>query len=315
MSPSIDDVMSAYQGHLLACGRSHRTIELHSRYIRLCHTWIVCQLYQRSLLFAQQEDIAAFVVSRTVPGRANCASTLNVIRSVLRSFFAYVHRRGWMEQNPTQHLERARHTPIPRRGLTEREVERLRSSLATAHGETARRDEALIELLLRTGIRIGSALALDVSDLDLESGEIVVRQAKGNRAQRVCLPPTLAGLLRMHLRGRSRGALFEGASGRRLGVRHAQRRIRHWFTVALGAQAATAHTFRRTFATQLYRATRDVLLVKEALGHAQVQSTLAYTSATREEVYAAVRRLDLFSPRSRRSAGRFDTRATAVHRR
>jgi len=50
--------------------------------------------------------------------------------------------------------------------------------LAKAKGDEAARDRMLVELILGTGMRIGSALALDVSDLDFAHGEITLRTTK-----------------------------------------------------------------------------------------------------------------------------------------
>ena len=55
----------------------------------------------------------------------------------------------------------------PPRGMAETEQRRLLEALAAAEGITARRDYALFHLMLATGIRVGSAVALEVEDVDL----------------------------------------------------------------------------------------------------------------------------------------------------
>src|SRR3954468_11620507 len=82
--------------------------------------------------------------------------------SSIRSFFTFLEQEGLIPLSPAGKLippERERYQP---RVLTELEYKRL---LAAVHGEI--RDEAIIELLLQTGIRLSELARLRVSDVDL----------------------------------------------------------------------------------------------------------------------------------------------------
>ncbi len=90
-------------------------------------------------------------------------------------------------------------------------------------------------------------------------------------------------LVREHLRhfveSRTVGAVFTGASAKRLSARQAQRRLAHWLQRAGIGLGATCHTLRHSFATRLYQQTGDLLLVKEALKHRSITSTILYARA------------------------------------
>ncbi|MCA8975206.1 MAG: tyrosine-type recombinase/integrase [Planctomycetes bacterium] len=183
-------------------------------------------------------------------------------------------------------LKRARCTPPPPRALHDDEQERLLAILAVAAGPEAERDGMLVELLLGTGIRIGSALALDVGDLDFAHGEISVRRAKNDRPATVLMPRALAKHLRQFVAGRTAGPLFL-AGDRRISTRHAQRRLAGWLTKA-GVVGRSAHSLRHSYAAALLARTGDLRLVQAALNHASIVSTTIYTSVDRAKLRAAV---------------------------
>ncbi len=171
----------------------------------------------------------------------------------------------------------------PPRGLPENDQERLLAALAKGEGNAAERDHALFRFLLLTGTRISAALALDMGDLDLERGEALLRQSKGGRVERIFLPPDVREHLQQYLAGRASGPVFRGQNGDPITARHACRRLRGWLE-KIGANPASPHALRHSFAMALYRRTRDVLLVRRALGHRSIGSTLRYATAQDDEL-------------------------------
>jgi integrase len=141
-------------------------------------------------------------------------------------------------------------------------------------------------LLLGTGIRIGSALAIDIADIDFAHGEITLRRTKGDRPTTALMPTAVAEKLRTFLGDRRDGPVFL-AGGRRVSVRHTQRRLAAWMLKA-GIRGRSAHSLRHSYAMKVYRSTGDILLTQAALGHASIASTVVYAKADRARVRAAV---------------------------
>lgn len=220
------------------------------------------------------------------------ASSMNALRSSLRSFFTFATHSGFVTVNPTYLLRRAKCAPRPPGALTIDEQRRLLQTVATAHGPESRRDYLLYHLLLSTGIRIGSALNLDWRDVDFERGELLLTKTKGNRPEAIALSPAFL----LHLweaRGeRISGPLFTNYRGGRLGVRHVQRRLKYWLSAAGILTVASPHAFRHSFAMNLYHASHDLLLVKEALRHRSVASTQIYARAADTTVRTAISNID-----------------------
>ena len=142
--------------------------------------------------------------------------------------------------------------------------------------------------MLATGLRFGSAVALDVGDLDLDAGEVTVRRSKGDREERVFLRRDVCELLREFLGERTGGPLFRTRQGRRLTVRQVRRRLGEWLEKAGVQRKVGPHGLRHAFALGLYARTGDVLLVQRALCHRSLTSTLVYARASDERLRAAV---------------------------
>ncbi|HET8692703.1 MAG TPA: tyrosine-type recombinase/integrase [Steroidobacteraceae bacterium] len=173
------------------------------------------------------------------------------------------------------------------RTLTE-DQRRLLDALAAARDPEGRRDHALIATMLGSGIRVGSAVALDVEDLDLERGEVRLRTAKGDRPSQAVLPRGVAELLRGYVAGRRDGPLFPGRRGERITARHFARRLQCWLRRAGVERPASPHTLRHSFAARVYARTGDLLVTQAALGHASIASTTVYARCDRERVREAV---------------------------
>jgi integrase/recombinase XerD len=215
----------------------------------------------------------------------------------VRGFHKFAHKEGLTPADPARDVK----PPAPPRRLPKAlpfaEVERI---LNAAGGDTPRelRDRALLELLYGTGARISEAVGLDVDDLDLESGAVLLRGKGGKQrlvpvgsyarqavsAYQVRARPTLAR------GGKGTPALFLNVRGGRLSRQSAWTVLRNTAQTANITAEVSPHTMRHSFATHLLDGGADVRVVQELLGHASVTTTQVYTLVTVDklrEVYAA----------------------------
>lgn len=172
--------------------------------------------------------------------------------------------------------------------------------------------ETLVGLLAATGIRIGEAIALDVGDVDLDQGLIVVRGGKLAKSRELVLHPSAVEALRAYLRERERLAprpsespLFVSIAGTRLrydNVHLAFKRL----VASAGLRPRSArcrpriHDIRHTFAVRtLIDAEREgadvgqrLALLSTYLGHVSPTSTYWYLEASPELLGLAAERLE-----------------------
>lgn len=287
--------LDRYALQLQADGRSPHTVAQARRVIGALATWLEASGVPADIERLGHEDLARYLASpaaqRRPDGRARKASSGNATRTVMRTFFRYAADAGYTPANVARLVRLARTGAPPPRTLTDEEVRRLLAAVDAQDTPASRRDAALIRLLLGTGLRISSALALRPRDLDLEAGEIHVLSVKGGQPLVLPISRVVARELRAYLRTLPKDTvlLFNGSPGRPLTRRQAAKRLEKWAKAAGLGGRATCHGCRHTFATGLYRRTRDILVVQAALGHASVESSAIYARVDRAGLRAALR--------------------------
>ncbi|MHB8896335.1 MAG: tyrosine recombinase XerC [Candidatus Geothermincolia bacterium] len=213
----------------------------------------------------------------------------------LRSFFHYLVESGALEADPATTLSfpvKGRRLP---RYLSEPEAEVMVEARLDG-SELARRDNAIIEMLYATGIRVGELCGIKLGDVDLETGVIRV-VGKGDR-ERVVLAgrPALNALAiyineeRPRLAERSGyggDVVFLGKRGSPLDQRQVRRMIQREAAALAAGESVSPHTFRHTFATHLLAHGADLRSVQELLGHRNVATTQIYTHLTKAEIRKA----------------------------
>jgi len=146
-------------------------------------------------------------------------------------------------------------------GLTAAEVHGLLRAAGTSGHGHARRDYALVQLLVQTGLRVGEVSALRLADIELRerTGRVRVRDGKGHKEREVPLNATARRALRWYLDQRpaagSESALFLSGRNAPLPIRSIQAIIGRLARRArIERVPASAHTLRHTFALNFLRA-------------------------------------------------------------
>ena len=289
----IEEALERFETQLEADGRSVHTRKQYARHVRLFAAW-ARDLAPRGdrLEGLDHEAVAQFLASPAATGREGggqkLATSANCLRSSLRMFLGYCHRAGYAPTDAGQLIRRARCSPPPPRAMSEDDERRLLGVLAAGTGPEAERDHALFHLLLRSGLRIGSAIALEREDVFLDRSELQIRRAKGDQRERVFLGKAITAHLKRYLAGRPGGPLLTDRSGRRITQRHAQRRLAEWVARAGITSQVSPHSLRHSFATKLYRKTGDVLIVQAALRHRSIASTVVYARPNEDRLRRAL---------------------------
>ena len=289
----------AFCARLSAEGRSPATIAAYRRDLALVARvagelapGIVCREVTVGLL---DEVFSAGAVTESERGPRSAAS-LHRMKAAVRAFFAWASEAGVVDDNPARSIRMHR---LPRKlpvFLTTAEKKRLLKELKGRTDFSTLRDRAMIEVLLGTGIRLGELTALDMDDIDLDAKHLRVR-AKGNVPQVKFIKTDLRTLLRRYLAERRRHgrpemeALFLSNRDGRLCQRQIANRLAHWLRKAGIEKELTPHGLRHTFATHLYGATNDLLVVQRALGHRDVSTTQIYTHLVDGQLEEALERL------------------------
>ena len=190
----------------------------------------------------------------------------------MRQFYRWAQRHEIRSDNPTELLDvpkipKARPRPIPDcylQAIWERADEVQR---------------AWIALGLYCGLRAGEAVAIRVEDF--EGDELVIR-GKGGRERRVPVRPEVFAALD-RVGWPRRGRFFPGVWEKAASVQIGQ------LLRDVGAPSRiTFHSLRHLAGTLWYRASRDVKVVAELLGHSSIETTMIYAEADLEHARAVV---------------------------
>ena len=238
-------------------------------------------------------------------------STLNVYTNILRRFFAYLEASGVILESPAAGLPFHRIDALPRRVLSGREMRQLLGSpdAGTALGM---RDRAILETLYGTAIRVSECHGLDLRDVDLRRGVLLVRLGKGRKDRMVPVPRLALEALVVYVRDArpslvrdpSEAALFLTRRGKHL-TRIGLASLVKGHGLAVGLRVSP-HSLRHACATHLLKGGADVRHVQQLLGHHDIRTTALYT---RVDVSDLRKVLERAHPREReaghqRQAGR-----------
>jgi site-specific recombinase XerD len=171
----------------------------------------------------------------------------------------------------------------PGRALSAGELKALLGACSADETAAGARDAALLALLYGAGLRRSEAVALDVSDYDLNTGMLAVRHGKGNRDRVVYATNGAADALTdwLAVRGCDDGPLFlpvnkGGVVGDHRLTGQAVLYILRRRALQGAVARLTPHDLRRTFVSDLLDAGADIVTVQHLAGHAQITTTARY---------------------------------------
>ena len=215
------------------------------------------------------------------------------ILTVLRGLYRFLQREELLTgPDPTAHL------PLPKTGRRLPETpsqEQIDELLNLPDVSTPRgiRDQAMLELLYATGLRVSELIGLEVNQLNLEAGFVRVR-GKGGRERLVPLGTRakqqietyLAQARPVLLKHRSSSYLFLTRSAKPMSRQGFWRLLKQYAQqTASGTQAKVyPHALRHAFATHLLEGGADLRSVQSMLGHVDIATTQIYTHLSNERL-------------------------------
>jgi integrase/recombinase XerC len=213
--------------------------------------------------------------------------------AALRRYFGWLLRTGRLPVDPSAGLSAPRGEGRLPRVLHQDEVNGLLDEPPAKVADDApairARDDAVLEVLYGSGLRVAELCGLDRADLDLGRGRATV-WGKGSKQRTVPLSaPSVDALQRwldgprheLALDGSPPEALFLNRRGHRLTPRDVRRILDR-----RAISPTHPHALRHTFATHLLDGGADLRAVQELLGHADLATTQRYTHVSRERLRA-----------------------------
>jgi site-specific recombinase XerD len=276
--------LSRLQGFSELTVRNHRS--LLRRWMQFCRT-------QRTIDIdtAQPEDILAWVDFRQQSNSKVKDATIARDLCVLRTFYTWRWEQQISPENPASCLPEFVCNPYGAADyLSIDECFRMLEAI-DSKDPLGLRNYTIIALMWSTGVRGRELRMLSWEDVDLQDGHIKIRHGKGQTQRMIFLNERVHKDFLRYQRnclGTQSGPVFPAIqtfNARQKGVRRlSSQRLGDIVKTAARAAGISRnigpHTFRHTFATQMFEAGVDIEDIKEILGHMDVAETTRYIHIT-----------------------------------
>lgn len=234
---------------------SRNTVRIYRNNLGMFRRW--CQ--GKDVSDIRPHDVRVYLVTLERQGH-NPGGRHQAYRT-LKAFFRWLVREGDLDKSPMANLKAPK---VPERTLEPLNLNHLKAMLRTCQRRTfcGDRDRAIVLALLDTGCRASEFIALNIEDVNLTSGAVIVKQGKGGKRRVTFLGNRCRRELLRYLRHRpdtdGSEPLWVTVNGSRLnywGLRQVVRRRAE----RAGVPAPSLHSFRRAFAILSLRSGADLV--------------------------------------------------------
>ena len=207
-------------------------------------------------------------------------------------------KKNYFEDNPAINIE----SPKPKKSLPkflnlDESLMLLQAILDDQESNTKERDYCIVTLFLNCGMRLSELVGISLTDIDRELRSLRVI-GKGNKERVIYLNEACQKVLRDYLQIRlspkyenvQTKALFLSRLNKRISVKTVQWMVYKYLELAgLEAKKYSVHKLRHTAATLMYQSGNvDVRVLKDILGHEQLNTTQIYTHVSNENMRNAM---------------------------
>jgi integrase/recombinase XerD len=269
-------------------GLSHNTIRIYEQQLKHFLTFCEAQMLQR-LSQVTASDIRKFLLwlqeGGYNPGGQHM--TYRVLKTFFRWYDLEAEPENW--RNPITKVKAPRLDEEPIEPVA---IETIRSMLETCDKSfLGKRNRAILLFLLDTGLRAREVLSIDLQDMNLVTGNVLLRRRKGGKPRTVFIGKETKKALRVYLRERkdNLSALWvTDDQGKRLAYGGLRTLLERHARLA-GVDSPTAHDFRWAFALTMLRNGTDLVTLARLMGHTSLKVLQRYLKQLPEDLQEAHR--------------------------
>ena len=245
--------------------------------------------------------------------RKNTPTTRMRKLSALKSFFKYMcHKVHLIEVDPTANVDSPKKgSTLPKYLTLDEAIKLLEVVRNDRDSKTVARDYCIIALFLNTGMRLSELVGLDLDSFDPLLSQVRVK-GKGNKERIIYINDSARDAIADYLKIRldpkhvrtSDKAFFISGRETRISNKTVQWMVYRYLELAgLGSRGLSVHKLRHTAATLMYQSGKvDIRVLKEILGHEQLNTTQIYTHIVNRNLEDAVDSNPLNDVRIKRNA-------------
>lgn len=268
-------LLKQYCACLYVDGKSEKTAY---QYRRTCEKLadVIGKKYTEMTVY----DIRYFLASEKERGISS--RSVENTRANLSAFFQWMFKEDLIPKNPCFNINPIKYADVVRKPFSEVEIDKMRTACKS------KKERAIVELLLSSGVRVSELTALRVEDINRNDHSVHVRCGKGGKGRITYTSDVALRHLQEYWLARKDDGEMAFYNGHHEplnagGVRFLLRK--------LGKRAEVdnvhPHRFRRTFATKMASSGMDIQDIKTLLGHSSINTTMGYVYLDDSNVYAS----------------------------
>jgi len=315
------DLTNLIHGFKLSCqteGKSPKTIEWYISFLGRFRGFLERSEYPTDVNRIDRSHIRGFIrylqVEAKVPhtGAPLSPATIQGYVRTLKAFFAWGAREEYVSPNPMAVIPMPKSPTKIINTFTDEHISRLTDICLRSNGN-AHRNLTIILLFLDSGLRVSELVGVELDDVNLSEGQIIIRHGKGNKERIVPVGSIVQkslwkyiSLCRPRPLTESITQLFLNSNGlplTRNGVQQMMKRLA--MQAGITGVRCSPHTLRHTFAKRYLINGGDIFSLQRILGHTSLASVRLYLNLFACDIKKQHRR---FSPVDRLA----DSRSTCA---
>ena len=190
--------------------------------------------------------------------------TFHRIISTLSSFYRFLYTQGAVTANPLTGIDRPRIKQQDVKYLKHNQVLRLLDSIDDP------RDKLIVRTIYATGVRVSELCNMNIEDIDFDEHTIRIR-GKGDKMRTVFIDDDTRADILKFIGNRIEGPVFVGQQGKNISSRAIQHIFKNY-----APSGITPHKIRHSYASELYKRSKNLRVVQENLGHTSIKTTEIY---------------------------------------
>lgn len=217
--------------------------------------------------------------------------TIRLYLTYLSSFCDWLVETGKMKENPIKAIPRPKLPKLLPKAHTKAEMDQLFVGTYKYPNPRRSKMQAVIALILYTGVRRSELLGLMKKNVTLSKCYIKVVEGKGGKDRIIYYPPKLNYYLRQHLDHQKPGDWFFMAE--RTNAPMSGRVLQQYFVdLRETGVRSHPHKIRHTYATRMLESGMTIRELADLMGHSNIETTAIYTRVFPERIKERMREID-----------------------
>lgn len=271
-------IIRRYLACLVVDGKSAKTVNAYRRAIVAMLNTI-----HKNVTNIGTYDLRYYLACEKDRGVSN--RSLENYRAYLSSFFQWLSAEEIIEKNPCARIKPIKFVKEVRKPFSDTDIDAIRFACAN------KKQRAIVELLLSSGVRVNEMVNMQISDIDFDKMSVLVRNGKGGKQRTTYINDVAALHIKKYLSERTENGpyLFYNKNHEQLAT-NGVRFILRGLGEKAGVEDVHPHRFRRTFATNLAKRGMGVQEIRVLLGHSDINTTLEYVCVNVEVVSSSYKK-------------------------